>query len=118
MAELQFKAQQGEADRQHMAEIEQIKAQMQMAVDRNRQEVEAQQHALKVQYDAQLAELQEQNRHAQEVARIELERWKAQLASDTAIYIAQLNNQAKTDAAQLAADRAAQTQTDVTNDDS
>lgn len=117
MAELQFKAQQGDADRQHTAQIEQIKAQMQMAVDRNRQEAEAQQHALKVQYDAQLAELQEQNRHAQEAARIELERWKAQLASDTAIYIAQLNNQAKTDAAQLAADRAAQTKTDTSNGD-
>jgi hypothetical protein len=117
MAELQFKAQQGEADRQHTAQIEQIKAQMQMAVDRNRQEAEAQQHALKVQYDAHLAEMQEQNRHAQEAARLELERWKAQLASDTAIYIAQLNNQAKTDAAQLAADRVAQTNTGPTNDD-
>jgi hypothetical protein len=117
MAELQFKAQQGDADRQHTAQIEQIKAQMQMAVDRNRQEAEAQQHALKVQYDANLAELQEQNRHAQEAARLELERWKAQLASDTAIYIAQLNNQAKTDAAQLAADRAAQTETDTSNVD-
>lgn len=115
MAELQFKAQQGEADRQHMAQVEQIKAQMQMAVDRNRQDAEAQQHALKVQYDARLAEMQEQNRHAQEAARLELERWKAQLASDTAIYIAQLNNQAKTDAAQLAADRAAQTETGPMN---
>jgi hypothetical protein len=115
MAELQFKAHQGEADRQHTAQVEQIKAQLQMQVDRNRQEAEAQQHALKVQYDAHLAELQEQNRHAQEAARIELERWKAQLASDTAIFIAQLNNQAKTDAAQLAADRAAQTVTEPTD---
>jgi hypothetical protein len=115
MAELQFKAQQGEADRQHTAQIEQIKAQMQMAVDRNRQDAEAQQHALKVQYDAELARMQEENRHAQEAARLELERWKAQLSSDTAIFIAQLNNQAKTDAAQLAADRA--TPTESQNDE-
>jgi hypothetical protein len=68
-----------------------------------------------VQYDARLAELQEQNRHALESARLDLERWKAQLASDTAIYIAQLNNQAKTDVAQLAADRAAQTESETTD---
>jgi hypothetical protein len=117
MAELQFKAQQGDKDREHTAQIEQIKAQMQMQVDRNRQDAEAQQHALKVQYDAQLAEMQEQNRHAQEAARLDLDRWKAQLASDTAIYIAQINNQAKTDAAQLATDRATPTDTGTTDGD-
>lgn len=117
MAELQFKQQQAAQDREHNAQIEQIKAEMQMQVDRNRQAAEAQQHALKVQYDAHLAELQEQNRHAQEAARLDLDRWKAQLASDTAIYIAQLNNQAKLDTAQLAADRAAATKTEPETND-
>jgi hypothetical protein len=56
-----------------------------MQVDRNRQEAEAQQHALKVQYDAQLAEMQEAEPARAGGARLELERWKAQLASDTAI---------------------------------
>jgi hypothetical protein len=116
-AELQFKMQQGQADREHAAQIEQIKAQMQIAVDRSRQEAEAQQHALKVQNEAELARMQEELRHVQENARIELERWKAQLASDTSIYIAQLNNQAKLDTANLAADRAAEIKETQGSDD-
>lgn len=107
MAELQFKTQQGQADREHAAQIEQVKAQMQMEVDRNRQQAEAQQHSLKVQTDAQLEQMREELNHQREAGRMELERWKAQLQSDTAIYIAQLNNQAKLDTANLAADRAA-----------
>lgn len=105
-AELQQKAQQADADRQHAGEVESMKAQMQMQVDRNRQQAEAQQHALKIQYEAELEHVKEANRHAQESARIELERWKAQLASDTAVYIAELTNKTKLDAANLAADRA------------
>lgn len=105
-AELQFKQQNAEADRQHAGQVESMKAQMQMQVDRNRQEAEAQQHALKIQYEAELEHMKEANRHAQEAARIELERWKAQLASDTAVYIAELTNKTKLDAANLAADRA------------
>jgi hypothetical protein len=105
-AELQFKQQNAEADRQHGGQVESMKAQMQMQVDRNRQEAEAQQHALKIQYEADLEQMKETNRHAQESARIELERWKAQLASDTAIYIAELTNKVKLDTAHLAADRA------------
>jgi hypothetical protein len=105
-AELQMKAQQAEADRQHAGEVESMKANMQMQVDRNRQQAEAQQHALKIQYEAELEHLKEANRHAQEAARIELDRWKAQLASDTAIYIAELTNRTKLDTANLAADRA------------
>lgn len=116
MAELQFKTQQGQADREHAAQIEQIKAAMQMQVDRNRQEAEAHQHALKVQYDSELAQMQEANRHTQEAERLELERWKAQLASDTAIYIAEMNNKAKLDTANLAADRAAETNEPDTDD--
>jgi hypothetical protein len=104
--ELAFKAQQAEADRQHAAQVDQLKSQMQMEVDRNRQEAEAQQKLLEIQQQAQLEQLKEQYRHEQENSRIELERWKAQLASDTQIYIAQMNNQAAAQKAQLAADRA------------
>jgi len=105
-AELQFKQRDAEADRQHSGQVESMKAQMQMQVDRNRQEAEAQQHALKIQYEAELEQMKEANRHSQEAARIELERWKAQLASDTSIYIAELTNRTKLDTANLAADRA------------
>lgn len=105
-AEMQFKTQQAEADRAHAAQLEQAKASAQMQVDRNRQEAEAQQQTLKIQYEAQLEDMKEANRHEQERARIDADLAKAKLASDTAIYIAELTNKVKLDTANIAADRA------------
>jgi hypothetical protein len=107
--EITLKQQQGEQQAQLEQFKVQIAAQSQMQIDRNRQQAEAEQHALKVQYEAQLEHIKEQNRAMEQARLDELERWKAQLASDTQIYIAQMNNQAKLDTANLAADRAAQT---------
>lgn len=104
--EIQQRAQQQDADRQHQAQLDQMKGQMQMQVDRNRQEAEAQQKQAEVQQQAQLEQLKEQYRHEQHGRNDELERWKAQLASDTQIYIAQLAANATAQTAQLAADRA------------
>lgn len=104
--ELQQKAQQQDADRQHAAQLDQMKGQMQMQVDRNRQEAEAQQKQLEIQQQGQLEQLKEQYKQEQHARNDDLERWKAQLQSDTQIYIAQMNNQLAAQTAALSADRA------------
>ena len=73
----------------HM-QIEQAKMQAQMQVDVNRQRAEAEQLQLKAQQDAQLSQLEAEHKHGLERERIELERWKAKLASDTQIFIEQM----------------------------
>ena len=72
------------------SQIEQAKMHAQMEVDVNRQRAEAEQLQLKAQQDAQLSQLESQHKHGLERERMELERWKAKLASDTQIYIEQM----------------------------
>jgi len=76
-----------QAKLQMTTQIEQAKMQAQMQVDVNRQRAEAEQLQLKAQQDAQLSQLQAEYKHNLERERIELDRWKAKLASDTQIYI-------------------------------
>lgn len=88
--EMQFKQQESIADRQHQAQIAQLKAQFDTQVENAKQEAQAQQRQQELQQEAQLAQLKAQFASQHEVSRIDLERWKAQLQSDTQIYIAQM----------------------------
>jgi len=71
-------------------QVERAKMDAQMQVDINRQRAEAEQQQLKARAEAQLAQMEADHRHNLERERIELERWKAKLASDTQIYIEQM----------------------------
>lgn len=88
--ELAMKAQMADADRQHAAQLAQVQAQMQAEVDNNRQRAEAAQKQLQLQQEADLARMKAEIASRHEMERITLERWKAQLASDTQIAIAQI----------------------------
>lgn len=112
--EMQYKAQQAEADRQASIQTAQINADVQMQVDRNRQELEAQQQALKAQHERELAAIREQHAHEQQLARLEvqreqmaLERYKADLQAQTAIVTAQIAAKQQGDADLQAAEEAA-----------
>ncbi len=103
--EMQFKQQQAEADRQAMLQTKQIEAQVQMEVDRNRQMLEAEQQRLKAENEMALEMQREQNRQAEALAKLELERakleferYKADLAAQTQIVTAQISAKQQGDA--------------------
>jgi len=112
--EMQYKAQQAEADRQATIQTAQINADAQKQVDQNRQELEAQQQALKAQHEQQLAAMREQYAHEQQLARLDLQReqmafekYKADLQAETAIVTAQIAARQQGDAALAAAEETA-----------
>ena len=76
--------------------------QMQAAVDQNRQSAEQQQKSAEIAQEAQLEQMRSQYKQSSDEAAREIERWKAQLASDTAIYIKTMDVNS---AASLAVDR-------------
>lgn len=78
---VQFEAQQDQLKAQAEAELERERMAMQSEVDRNRQEWEARQQQHKAELDAQLAAMEAQAKERTEAARIEFERWKAELAA-------------------------------------
>ena len=76
------------------AQIEQEKMKAQNQVDLVRNQTEAQQHIAQMDYEAKLKEFESQIKHEQEKAKIAIEQlkiendhWKAQLDSNTKIYI-------------------------------
>lgn len=96
--EMQYKAQQAEADRQNALQIKQIEARVQMEVDRNRQELEAEQQRLKAQNELQLEMAREENRQRMALEReqtareqMALDRYKADLEAQTKIVTAQIS---------------------------
>ena len=94
----QLQVQADQASKQAELQLERERMTMQAQVDNNRQAAEAQQKAA----EAELAARVEQQKaiHAQqmEAQRLEMERWKAQLQSDTQIFIAQLKAGEKSEA--------------------
>jgi hypothetical protein len=114
MAELQFKQQSADADRQHSAQLEQFKGDLQMQTDRNRQEVEAQQKQLELEQVAQIEALKEQYRNEEareklqlDIAKMELERYKIDKDAETKIVLAQIAAKQAGDAALIAAEATA-----------
>jgi len=103
-AKIQAQAQIEQMKAQINLQLEQTKAQAQQQVDITRQSAEAEQQDRKVQAEAQLALAQAQLKNELERERLELERWKAQLASNTQIYLEQVKQgMAASDAVELAA---------------
>jgi hypothetical protein len=95
--EMEYKAEQAEADRENALQIKRIEAQVQMEVDRNRQELEAEQQRLKAENEARLEALREENRQRMAIEKeqtarlqIELDRYKAELSANTDIVKAQI----------------------------
>lgn len=95
----QAKAQADQMDMQMQERLEQQRMTMQAQVDSHRQEVEAQQKAAEAQLTAQL-EAQKAAHAAQlEQARLEFDRWKAQLDNETKVLVAQIQAGARASAA-------------------
>lgn len=96
-AQMQLEQMKVEAEK----EIEQAKAQLQAQVDQNRQEQEARQHALKIQTETdanlQLAQIDADLKRQQ----IEMDKYKADLDSQTQIYIEQMRLGMKVQETQL-----------------
>lgn len=112
--EMEYKAKQAEADRQAMLQTKQMEADMQMAVDRNRQTLEAEQQRMKAENEAALEAQREQNRMQEAMAKIEFEReklafekYKADLAQQTAIVTAQISAKQQGDMELMRAEEAA-----------
>jgi len=108
--ELQFKQQNAELERQAMIAEATIKAQAQMQVDQNRQQLEAEQQELRARRQAELDAQQAAYAHEQQMARIELDRqklaseeYKAQLSAEVERYKADISEQGKIVAAQISA---------------
>ena len=68
---------------------------------------EAEQQRMRVEYEAQLEQLKEQNRTQQEAERMALEKYKADLQAQTAIVTAQIAAKQQNDAALMAAEQQA-----------
>ena len=103
-AKIQAQAEIEKMKAQLTLQLEQAKAEAQRQVDITRQTAEAEQHDRKVQAEAQLSLAQASMKTEIERERLEFERWKAQLASNTQIYLEQVKQgMAASDAVELAA---------------
>lgn len=71
-------------------QLEQFKANLQAEVDRNRQQREAEQHALKVQAEKELETYKAQLESVWKGKQLELDKYKADLSSQTSILIEQM----------------------------
>jgi hypothetical protein len=96
--EMDYKAQQAQADRENALEIKRIEAEVQMEVDRNRQTLEAEQQRLKANNELQLEMAREENRQRMALEReqtareqMALDRYKAELEARTKIVTAQIS---------------------------
>ena len=109
-AKAQAMAQVEQAKAQAVIQVEQHKAQVQAQVDQNRQAQEAHQQVLKMEAEKELALYKAQLSAQGDANRLEFERWKAQLMSDTQIAIEQMKlGAAQQAAALMAQDRTQQT---------
>ncbi len=91
----QFKAQMqmqtDQLQRQHEAQLEQLKAQVQASVDQNRQEMEARQKALELEQLGQLEAIKAAQAERDSERDDATARFKAELQSQTAIIVANIN---------------------------
>jgi len=95
---------QAQADQQRLQmeqQLEQQRMQQQAQVDANRQRLEAEQQSQKISQEMQLEQFRAQMEHDREMSRMELDRWKAQLQSDTQVFIERLKIGAAQDASLL-----------------
>jgi hypothetical protein len=99
-AQSQFQDKQLQADVQkHQAEAQARQTELQLEAERNRQQAEAaQQLAMqKAQLDMQERQHETELKLALEQSKMEFEQWKAQLAAETSVLIAQIGAQSKPD---------------------
>jgi len=92
-----------QAEMQAKAQEQQMTAQLEQA----RNEMEAQREAQKAQLTAQIEQYKADKQSELEAARIEFERWKAELDAQTKITVAQISAQTTLEQAQLSAAQAA-----------
>ena len=91
MALEQFKATQEQQKVQAEQQIEQMKMQMQVEMDRNREEMQARQKMLESEQKAQLEAQKAQIAAQADIARLEFERWKAELDAAVKLQIAEMS---------------------------
>jgi len=114
------KAQESAAERQHNAEMEQFKIEVEsrarMQIDLNKQQAEANQKELEAQNEAQLTALREQYEHEREMAKLadaaaqrELDKYKIDQDNLTKIAVAEIAAHKEVSKSLIAADSAAQT---------
>jgi hypothetical protein len=112
--ETALKAQQSQMDAESARYKAQVDAEAQMRIDANRQQAEAEKHALKLQYEAEFNAMKEQNRAAEREREMAFEQWKIERQLDNQVVVAQINAKQKQDAALQAAETEANK--DVAND--
>jgi len=100
--ELAHKAQMDQLQRQQDLEVERIKAEYQAMVDNNRQQSEAAQQAQKLELEAQLERVRAEYKDLEHQREMQFQQWKTTMELASKERIAQMNNEAKLDAAQLA----------------
>lgn len=84
----QFKAQNDAQKFQAESVLERERMQMQLQVDQQREEMQARQKQLEIEQQAQLAQLEAQYKAQADAARLEFERWKAELDANVKLAIA------------------------------
>jgi hypothetical protein len=104
----QFRAQQDQMKAQADMQIEQAKLQMQAELDKNREMLDAQQKTIENQQKMELEQQKALIAAQQDQARLEFERWKAELDASVKLQIAQMSNQTTMDTAQPKRDPAVQ----------
>ncbi|MES2148603.1 MAG: hypothetical protein V4508_02310 [Pseudomonadota bacterium] len=97
--EMQNKQQQADLDRKNAFETAQMQAGLQMQVDKNRQQLEADQQAMKIRQEGELAARAAEYRHVEQMEKLALEHEKLTLER----YKIDSQNDAKIVAAQIAA---------------
>lgn len=90
---MQFQAQSEKEKLALQAQIEMQKAQHQKEVDITRQQAEAEQHAMKVQIESQQKQQEALIKAQQEEQRLAFEKWKAELQTNTQIYLEKMKQQ-------------------------
>lgn len=119
-AQLEFEREKAQIMMQADLQKAQLLAEAQMQVDQNRQQLEAEQQAMKIQLEAQLAERVADQRHTEQLMKLELEReklamekYRIDMQNDADIVKAQLAAQVQSESLAQAAEESNQ---DMAND--
>jgi hypothetical protein len=113
-AQLDFEREKAQIQMQADLQKAQLLAEAQMRVDQNRQQLEAEQQTMRIQLEAEQAERDAQRRHAEQLAKLEIEReklalekYRIDMQNDAAIVQAQIAARQQNDAALAAAEQQA-----------
>lgn len=101
--ELQHQAQLDQLKRDHEMALEQLKMNMQAQVDNNRQQAEAAQKTLEIQQQAQLEQLKAEQASRHKEADLALEKYKADLAAQTQMAVAEMKQPPAADTSSIEA---------------